>query len=142
MHFTCLYLLKGKNLEDLSRREIEYDFQERFCDCCGETRPMYKVVCDWFKIGGRWNDELSATEGIKGEPSWMMGDEYTSPEGKYSIVEIKDLTEAIDRNEIYMIAQKSIIYYSDSDEGKVTEILDKINQKKIKGVIALIDCHI
>ena len=147
MHFTTLFILKNETLDTISTSEIEDMFSERFCYCCGEQRPMYRYWCDWFQIGGRWCDILKATRGItcsrgypnKGEPIIK---------GQYSIVEIKDLTEPIDRDMIYSVATKSRIYLKSNDwqdgivdPNKFAELLDKIDKKLIKGVIALIDCH-
>jgi len=149
MHFTTLFLMKGEELDDISICEIEDDFCDRFCYCCGETRPKYEYWCDWFKIGGRWCDILKAKRGIVGDRSWGNANDKHI-EGTYSVVEIKDLTEPIDEKFIYAIATKSRIYQSSNDWGgneegvdtdKFHELLTKINNKQINGVIALIDCH-
>ena len=146
MHFTTLFILKNETLEDISSWDIEQEFGKRFCYCCGESTPKYRYWCDWFQIGGRWADILKASKGIHGERSW--GNDEKERKGFYSIVEVKDLTEEIDKNEIYAIATKSRIYQK-SDEWtggepnkeKFTKLLNDINSKKFKGVIALIDCH-
>ena len=137
MHFTVLYLMKDEELDNISLSEIEEDFSDRYCYCCGETRPRYQYYCDWFSIGGRWCDLLKANRGIRGERSWTNANETSEPEA-YSVVEIKDLTENIDIDMIYAIALKSTII---EDREKIGRYLDKINHQKIKGVIALIDCH-
>lgn len=149
MHFTTLYLLKDEKLDNISTSEIEDDFCDRYCYCCGESRPKYQYWCDWFQIGGRWCDILKAKKGLTGDKSWCNKDDETE-KGSYSVVEIKDLTEPIDEESIYAIATKSRIYQSSNDWGgtasgvdkdKFHELLNKINNKQIKGVIALIDCH-
>lgn len=137
MHFTTLFLLKGEELENTSSGEIETEFCKRFCYCNGETIPKYQYWCDWFLIGGRWNDRaiLKAKKGFKGENG--AGDGYGEP--TYSVVEIKDLEEDIDEKFIYAIATKSRIYKKGQE--KFETLLNKINKKLINGVIALIDCH-
>ena len=148
MHFTTLFILQGEKLEDLSTYEIEEIFGERFCYHCGETRPKYEYWCDWFQIGGRWCDILKAKKGIHCGRSWS-NDNAPKVDGEYSIVDIADLTEPIDRNLIYAVATRSRIYQEDNDwqtGGKVDKskfhaLLDKIDNKQISGVIALIDCH-
>lgn len=149
MHFTTLYLLKGKELENISKSQIEEDFCDRFCYCCGETRPKYDYWCDWFQIGGRWCDMLRATKGLTCDRGYPNEGEPIVP-NRFSIVEIKDLTEPIDAKYIYAIATKSRIYQNSNNwggnengvnKGKFHELLDKINNKQIHGVIALVDCH-
>ena len=140
MHFTTLFLLKGAKLEDLSKNEIEDMFCDRFCYCCGETKPMYDYWCDWFQIGGRWCDMLKATKGITCDRGYPNEGEPIV-KGKYSIVEIKDLEEEINKEYIYAIATKSRIYQNKVGKDKFTQLLNDINNKKINGVIALIDCH-
>ena len=138
MHFTTLFVLKGASLEDLSFSEIEEMFCDRFCYSCGESRPMYRYWCDWFQIGGRWCDLLVAKTGWTGERSWCNGDDETLP-NHFSVVEIKDLTEPIDKDNIYAVATRSRIY-EDAYE-QYDKLIDQINAKKFDGVIALIDCH-
>ena len=138
MHFTTLFILKGEKLDDISFQEIDDMFCERFCYCCGESRPMYEYWCDWFQIGGRWCDLLVATKGKVGERSWCNQDDKME-QNHFSIVEIKDLTNDIDKEMIYAVATKSRIYH-DCDE-KYHQLIDQINAKQINGVIALIDCH-
>lgn len=143
MHFTIIYILKNKKLEDVSLDSIERDFCDRFCYCNGETRAKYKNYCDWFMIGGRWVDLLKASRGIKGNASWGYTEEelkeIANDKTRFSIVEIKDLIENI--GEPYGVATLSKIYDSDSGNEQKKKYVDLINQKKIKGVIALIDCH-
>lgn len=136
MHFTTLYIMRGKTLEDVCQGLIENEFCDRFCYCCGATRPRYKSWCDWFQIGGRWNDAgvLKATRGFVGDNG--VGDNYDKP--TYSVCEIKDLVEDIDIDMIYAIATQTRII---EDKEEIKKYLDKINSKQIKGVVALIDCH-
>ena len=147
MHFTTLFILKGEKLENLSMNEIENMFCERYCYCCGETHPKYQYWCDWFQIGGRWSDILKAKKGIKGSKSWCNQDEK-SPKNLYSVVQIKDLTNKLPRDNIYAVATKSRIYLEendwqngDVDPHKFHQLLDQIDYKEFDGVIALIDCH-
>lgn len=109
MHFTTLFVLKGYKLEDISVDEIENTFSERFCYCCGETQPKYEYWCDWFSIGGRWNDAkiLVAPNGLKAGENGVV-DDYGEPQ--VTVCEIKDLTEPVNRTLIYAIATKSRIY--------------------------------
>ena len=149
MHFTTLFILKGEELEDLSFGEIEQMFKDRYCYCCGETRPMYQYWCDWFQIGGRWCDILKAKKGMtctRGYPN--EGEPIRK--GYFSVVNIQDLEEPINADNIYAVATKSRIYQKSNDWGgtkngvdqdKYTKLLNDINNKKFKGVIALIDCH-
>lgn len=138
MHFTTLFILKGETLENISSSQIEDMFSERYCYCCGETRPTRRYWCDWFQIGGRWCDILKAKNGIHGEKSWCNEEEQIEND-KFSIVEIKDLTEKIDRSSIYAVANKTTIY--DDSKEKFNKLLDDIDNKKFNGVIAVIDCH-
>ena len=138
MHFTTLYLLKGEELDNVSTSTIEEDFYERFCYGCGENVPKYQYWCDWFQIGGRWCDILKAKKGLVGERSFCNKDEKQL-KNHFSIAEIKDLTGDLDTNYIYAVATRSRIYHSGSD--KYADLIKKINNKQIKGVVALIDCH-
>lgn len=149
MHFSTIYLLKDEELDDLSLSDIEEDFCERFCYCCGETRPRYQYWCDWFQIGGRWNEMFKAVRGFEAQRSLFTVGE-PKLENHFAVVEIKDLQEPIDKENVYAIATRSRIYThndywggteSNVNESKFNELLDKINNKKIKGVIAWIDCH-
>lgn len=138
MHFSTLYLLKDEELENTSLQKIELDFGMRFCYACGETTPKYRHWCDCFQIGGRWNDRLIAETGIRGVPSFLTNDAYPIPNG-FSICEIKDLIVPVNPESIYAIALKSkIIPYTDE---RMSYYLYKINNKLIKGVVALVDCH-
>ena len=151
MHFVTLFLLKNEELDNITLSEIVDDFCSRFCYCCGESTPKYEYWCDWFQIGGRWCDMLKATRGYVGERSW--GNVEAEHIGNtYSVVEIKDLTEPIEADSIYAIATKSRIYHNpDDDDGNndgnsvpkdsFHKLLEKINNKKINGVIAIVDCH-
>jgi len=150
MHFTTLYLLQNEELENISTGLIEEDFAERFCYSCGETTPRYRYWCDWFKIGGRWVDIIQAKKGIKGTPSWGYSEaeleKIRKSKTHFSIVNIKDITRKIKKENIYSIATKSRIYCgedyaSDYEKAKYDKLLEKINNKSIDGVIALIDCH-
>lgn len=105
--------------------------------------------CDWFQIGGRWCDMFKAKKGIHCERGWS-NDNAPIEEKYFSVVSIKDLEEEIKEDYIYAIATKSRIYqnsnnWGGSEEGvnksKFHELLNAINNKTIKGVIALIDCH-
>lgn len=149
MHFTTLFILKGVELEDISQSEIEEMFSDRYCYCCGETTPKYDYWCDWFQIGGRWCDMLKAKKGIHCTRGYPNEGEPVI-EGQFSVANIEDLEEPIDSNYIYAIATKSRIYQSNNEWGgnegnvakdKYLELLEKINKKQIKGVVALIDCH-
>lgn len=136
MHFTVLYLMENKELEDVSTALVEEWFGERYCYCCGETEPTIWSVCDWFQIGGRWCDQIKAKKGIKGDKSW--GNLEESDENWFSIVEIQDLLEPISKKLIYAVADDD--KYTE-DEDRTAEIIQKINKKEITGCVALIDCH-
>lgn len=149
MHFTTLYIMSNETLDTINKSIIEQDFCERFCYCCGETTPRYEYWCDWFQIGGRWCDILKAKKGLNCARSWSNDNAPVEP-NKFSVCEIDDLLEPINENQIYAIATKSRIYQSSNDWGgnengvdkdKFHQLLNKINNKQIKGVIALIDCH-
>ena len=147
MHFTTLFILKGEKLENISLQEVENLFCERFCYCCGETKPKYQYWCDWFQIGGRWGDFLPSKRGILGDRSWSNESDPRQKD-RHAICEIKDLTEPLDRDYIYSVATKSKIYlknsewhYGNVDKEKFNKLLDDIDNKKFDGVIALIDCH-
>ena len=147
MHFTTLFILKNETLENISKSEIEDLFSDRFCYCCGESRPMYRYWCDWFQIGGRWSDMLKAKKGIHCERGWS-NDNAPVVDGEFAICEIKDLTEPINRDYIYAVATKSRIYQKSNDwtggnanPEKFEKLLDQIDNKQFNGVIALIDCH-
>lgn len=149
MHFTTIYILKGETLDSVSKEFIESDFYKRFCYGCGENIPKYQYWCDWFQIGGRWCDLFKAKKGIRCDRNYPN---ENSPivKNHFSVVEIKDLTEPIDSKYIYAIATKSRIYQHSDEWGgnesginqdKYNDLLKKINNKQINGVIALIDCH-
>ena len=147
MHFTTLFILKGEKLEDYSKEEIEDIFCERFCYCCGETKPKYLYWCDWFQIGGRWGDLLKAKKGIHCDRGWSNDNAPIVP-GEFAVAQISELTEPLPRNRIYSVATKSqIILKSEDwtvgkvDEEKFNKILDDIDNKKFEGIVALIDCH-
>lgn len=149
MHFSTIFLLKGATLEDTSESDIIADFYDKFCYGCGEHRPKYQHWCDWFQIGGRWCDMFVAKKGLCCDRNYPNKGEPIIP-NHFSIVEIKDLTEPIEKERIYAVATRSRIYQSSNDWGgsengvnkdKYNELIDKINNKEIKGVIALIDCH-
>ena len=147
MHFTTLFILKNETLDNIKLWDIEDEFGKRFCYSCGESTPKYRYWCDWFQIGGRWADLLKAKRGIFGERS-CLGDKNEPETGLYSIVEIKDLTAPLDTNSIYAVATKSRIYQKSDEwtcgkpnEEKFNKLIDDINNKRFKGVIALIDCH-
>lgn len=147
MHFTTLFVLKNEDLENLSINEIEDMFSERYCYCCGETKPKYQYWCDWFQIGGRWCDMLKAKKGIHCKRGWS-NDNAPIVKNEYSVANIKDLTAPLNRQMIYAVATKSRIYLEDSDwqQGNVNpdkfhKLLDDIDNKKFNGVIAFIDCH-
>ena len=147
MHFTTLFILKGEDLENISQDEIEDSFAERFCYDCGETTPKYLHWCDWFEVGGRWGDIIKAKKGIHCERDWS-NENAPIIKGEYSIVNVKDLTEPLNRQQIYSVATKSRIYlksddwaYGNVNPEKFNKILDDIDNKRFDGVIALIDCH-
>ena len=147
MHFTTLFILKGEKLEDLSSREIENQFREKFCYCCGETKPKYQNCCDWFQTGARWGDPIKANKGFNCERGWS-NDDSPVVNGEFAVVQISDLTEKLPRDMIYSVATKSRIYLKSDDWNsgevnpeKLNELLDEIDSKKFDGVIAFIDCH-
>lgn len=137
MHFTVLYLMKGK-MKNITERKIENSFGKRYCDGCGEQEPTCMYVCDWFMIGGRWNDtEILPTKiGKSGRNG--VGENYREP--KVQVCEIKDLTGPINTEFLYALADESGTYY-ESTEPEFNEVIEEINSKKIKGVVAVIDCH-
>ena len=144
MHFTALYVIEGE--EDLGRYSVEDTFTDNYCYCCGENHTIYYDLCDWYQVGGRWCDEIiKATKGIKGEKSW--GIEKAGEH--YSIANIKDLTHAIEKENIYVICDNygniewSKGYYGNNKHYRrdFLKYLRKINTKQIRGTIALIDCH-
>lgn len=145
MHFNVLYVIKDE--ENLSFKEIEKRFCDKYCYCCGETHPEYAELCDWFQIGGRWCDEvIHSSKGIKGEKSYGCGAGTNN-----SIANIADLTEPLDDKYIAMICDDecNMVYRQGDewwcDEGEINEdfldYLNAINNKLFKGTIATIDCH-
>ena len=141
MHFTTLYLMKNEELDNISLGEIERDFSDRFCYCCGETRPRYRYWCDWFQIGGRWAEPIVAKRGLIGERSWCNEKEKRISKNNFAVAEIKDITKPIESDIVYAIATKTRVYSEDEYPEEYSKLLDKINKKLIKGVIAFIDCH-
>ena len=138
MHFTTLFILKGEKLENINHSIIEDLFSDRYCYNCGETRPRYRYWCDWFQIGGRWCDMLKADRGIhctRGYPNVGV----PVNEGEFSVVQISELKEPIDKKDIYAVATKSRLY--EEGEEDYDRLIDAVNNKKFDGVIALIDCH-
>lgn len=148
MHFSTLFFLRNEELENTNILEIEEIFSKRFCYNCGETKPKYLYWCDWFAIGGRWGDLLNASKGKRCASTWS-NDYKKDQEGRYAICNVSDLTQPIDENLIYAIATKSKIYRKSGewqdeaicDKAKFDKLLSDINGKKVKGVIAIIDCH-
>jgi len=140
MHFSTLFILKNETLENISKSEIDDLFSDRFCYCCGESRPKYRYWCDWFQVGGRWGELFVAKKGLIGDRSWCNEKDPVEKD-HYAICEIKDLTEPIDKDCIYAVATKSRIYEAESHREKFDKLIDQINRKEINGVIALIDCH-
>lgn len=147
MHFTTLFVLKNESLEDLSKKEIIDMFYERYCNGGGDNKPKRQYWCDSCKIGGRWCDILTAKRGIKGDRTWTNSD-APNQKGKFSIVQIKDLTEPLPRQWINSFATKSKIVLKNDEwtsgnvnEDEFNKMIDDIDNKKFRGVIALIDCH-
>lgn len=138
MHYVTLFLLKGETLDTVGSDDIYDIFYDNFC--YGDKRPRYEYWCDWFQIGGRWCDMFNAKKGIKGERSWTNEGNDDKP-NHFSIAEINDLDEKIDIEHIYAIATKSRICSKDFDSNKLEKLINQINDKRIKGVIAIIDCH-
>lgn len=139
MHFTTLFILEGRKLgEDISYGRIEETFSEKYCYCCGETETEIMDWCDWFLIGGRWNDAevIKATKGIRGENG--IGEGYTDK--GYSIANIEDITE-INEDLIYSVATEDELFVKEENEEAFNELIRKVRNKEIKGVVALIDCH-
>ena len=141
MHFSTLYLMRNEELDNIGLGEIERDFSERFCYCCGETHPRYRYWCDWFQIGGRWAEPIVAKKGLTGERSWCNSGDKRISKNNFAVAEIKDITEPLQAENIYAIATKSRVYSEDEYPDEYHDLLDKINNKKIKGVVAFIDCH-
>ena len=144
MHFTVLYFKEGLKLEDTSLEEIEEDFGEAYCYCCGEREADVMDVCDWFQIGGRWCDILEVVDGAKGitgDPSWCIKDHEVKT-NKVSACEVKDLAssfEEVAEKNIYAVATETNYFENWEDEFK--DLLTKIKNKEVNGVITLIDCH-
>ena len=147
MHFTILYIMENEKLENISCWSVEDEFRDRFCYCLGETDPP-TPICDWFSIGGRWEDNMIAIKGIKASGS--RADEPKEGPGKrskrFSIVEIKNLIKPIKKEEIYGVAFRDSEECISPDNNEnaeqiISEWLNKINNKEIKGCVALIDCH-
>ena len=143
MHFTILYVMENEELENINLGTVAEQFSDQFCYCCGETEPPCPI-CDWFQIGGRWNDPFWATKGIKGEKSW--GDSHSTGPKQFSIVEIKNLIKPIEVKDIFGVASRDSGDCIQSDWGGgdkqgIVDLINKINKKEIKGCIALIDCH-
>ena len=138
MHFTTLYLMRGKTLAEVSLNRVDREYGDKFCYACGEREADVLDWCDWFSIGGRWSDLLVAKKGIKGEKSWTNENEQ-SPKDNYSIVEVKDLKEPIEEKWVYSIAIDDELYQKEDKEFK--QLLEQVNNKTFKGVVALIDNH-
>lgn len=141
MHFSTLYLMKNEELDNVSLGEIERDFSERFCYCCGRTHPRYRYWCDWFQIGGRWAEPIIAKRGLIGNRSWCNENDKRISKYHFTVAEIQDITKPIDSNNVYAIATKSRVYVCDENPEEFNKLLNRINNKEIKGVIAWIDCH-
>lgn len=143
MHFTVLYVKEDTKLEDITLSDIEEEFGDAYCYCCGDREADIMNVCDWFQVGGRWSDVIKATRGIKGDPSWCSTP--TTENDLFSIVEIADVDEEFLttrlENFVYAVATPET-YEENYDENKeFKEIFNKVKNKQINGVIALIDCH-
>lgn len=137
MHFTTLFLMEDRELKNTSNALIEDLFRDNYCYCWGETNPTYRDWCDWFVIGGRWNDEaiLKTKTGRIGEDGF--GD---YKERQIQVCEVKDLTEPLVTDYIYAVADEFGNLYESEEDG-FGELIRKINSKQVKGVLAIIDCH-
>lgn len=131
MHFTILYLMKDKDIDDVGSF-FEESFGELYCDGCGEREPDRLDLCDWFVPGGRWaHDKI------------LVDKRGNSVE----LINIKDLSKEIPEDMVYGIVGDSddntIVIPEDGfgTEANLQELLFKINNKKIEGMVALMDCH-
>ena len=139
MHCSVLYLVKNQRIEDLSLCQVEDDFSEAYCDCCGVHTPKYRWFCDWFVIGGRWADILEARRGISVENPGPGYDVETSVTGKYSVIDSRDMVGPIKGEQFFAIATKSRIYTERDEQFK--NLLNKINENKFDGCLVVLDCH-
>lgn len=162
MHFTVLYFRENKTLEDLDDNylsELEEEFGRKYLDPDFERfiydeetddyveNPDYddsklvSPICDWFQVGGRWADQLKASSGLKGERSWCNCNQET-PEGYYTIVEVKDLDDEFLQtieNMIWAVVTETT--YFEVGESGYNEFMRRLKSKELVGVVSLIDCH-
>jgi hypothetical protein len=161
MHFTVLYFRENKTLEDLDVNylsELEEEFGRKYLDV--EDRFIYdeetddyienpdcddselvSPICDWFQVGGRWADQIKASRGLRGERSWCNCDQET-PEGYYTIVEVKDLDdEFLQTIEKMVWGVGTETTYFEEGESDYNEFMRQLKSKELVGVVSLIDCH-
>lgn len=110
-------------------------------------------ICDWFELGGRWTKQLIKTEKGKGRNGEWYGlkclkkeelEEYNNKENWCDIANIEDIVE-IYENGIHNIAMLGGTYYDTENCLQKEEwkyVIKGILDHKIKGCVAIIDCHI
>lgn len=145
MHYRVLYIMPNESLDDISLSRIEEEFDNKYCYDCGEGEGEIMDFCDWFQIGGRFENYLLAEKGKKAPAYYEDGeDEEEADErkdNKFDVVEIKDLLWPLKSDSFYAVATPSGIIEVEGNEATAQELLDKVNNNIIKGCVAIIDCH-
>lgn len=152
MHFSALYIREDLDISKTSATRLKEDFGEQFCHFCGERDydSVPNPICDWFEIGGRWGHllEVKDNKGKSGEPHYSLKskeelDEFAKEsKTKCDFANIKDLNAPIDSEKIYfVILNDEIVANSDDGKGCIEEWVDKVNNKTLKGLVAVMDLH-
>lgn len=147
MHFTVVYFKENVTLKDLKSKyldikdQLSEEFYTKYSDGCGERKPDIYDVCDWFQIGGRWNDMLRATKGYKGKASIFDLNKSTESNA-FSIVNSADLEEEfLNKIDSCFAGVATELEYFEEGDPKFINFFTKLKNKEINGVLCLMDCH-
>jgi len=150
MHCATLLFLENETIEDMTRWRVEEvldEFDANFSNRLGEQKPAICLLADWFCIGGRWSGELKARRGIA--PSAALDQFYDEDEelidNETNGCEVDDLLEPFHPMTYVINNEKVIRYGYDADyygeNGDYEAFTKAIDEKKVHGVLLLIDCH-
>lgn len=122
-HYRYLFVIKGKTTEQLTPKDIDYEFYRLYgesCDGIDWKNPEIRALTDWCEL-----------------------DDTFPPRN------IKDLKQEIPNNFFGVAIDEEVITHWDDDDNeerdktsqKIEQIIDKINRREIDGIVAVINCH-